>query len=771
MRRELRPIHKSRQIEYRSLGATTIDDLIFELNDTHNYLHLLHYGGHSDSQFLELRDKPLQAEKVAKLLGMAENLRLLFLNGCANKDQVKYLQENGVKSIIATSVVINDVTAVKFSSAFYNALRGGKNIEQAFETAVIAFNEDFPEVEVKLYRSSNWDGEEVDEKYLPWGLYPLDEDSLMWVVPKRPPAFSREDIDALKSALKEDVNESLDNSSEYQQLKEQLAELDPKLAKAKSRLDKYPDDPDFKQEYQQINDEREAIAEKVQALRQSFLGAAAEFTKVPILTERLERAQEYLAAGDYMAARAVLNPEQMLRDFDQLTHMKKKGEGDLEQVEEQLVNNANEFSVLAYLTSNDHSQADRLNKAAYYFQKAITASRGNEEPEFTAEKIMSYAYFLEDHNQEDDALPLFEEAADMIRPLAQEDPERYEPGLAQILNDLGTLHYKLRSFEEAGKAYSNSLEISRHLAETDPGQYEPVVATTLLNLAMVHEDTGDVDQARQTYAKGLEVFEQLAKENPTEYEDNYAHALNNIGILHLNQGDVEQAIESLQASYDIRYRLANEQSEAYLPAAADTLGNLGLAYLNKGDAEGAEKNLRAALDVLQPLAEQDPERFEPDFATQLSNLGLLYRNMGQLEPAEHKLAKALEIYQRLHPENPARYAPDLVNALTNYGELKLQEGDLNTAGPVLESALLQSRELVEAHPAAYGYNHIRILVLSLYYLGTLQEESDGENYTEPAHKLIAECKQTLGLFDQNEPAIQEQQEQLQQYLDYFGSSG
>ena len=156
LRRELRPIHNTRQIEYRSLGATTIDDLIYELNDTHKYLYLLHYGGHSDSEFLELRNKPMQAEKVAKLLGMATNLHLLFLNGCANKDQVKYLQENGVKTIVATSVVINDLTAVKFSKSFYNALRGGKDIEQAFETAKIAFQEDFPEVELEVYRSSGW---------------------------------------------------------------------------------------------------------------------------------------------------------------------------------------------------------------------------------------------------------------------------------------------------------------------------------------------------------------------------------------------------------------------------------------------------------------------------------------------------------------------------------------------------------------------------------------------------------------------------------------
>ena len=115
----------------------------------------------------------------------------------------------------------------------------------------------------------------------------------------RPPAFSRDDLNAIKDALKEDVDESLDKSGEYQQLKEQLKALEEKVAKAKSRVDKYPDDPDFQQEYQQINQEREALAEKVQVMRQSIFGVAAEFTKMPSLSERLERAQEYFAAGDF----------------------------------------------------------------------------------------------------------------------------------------------------------------------------------------------------------------------------------------------------------------------------------------------------------------------------------------------------------------------------------------------------------------------------------------------------------------------------------------
>ena len=45
---------------------------------------------------------------IAKLLGQQAGLKLVFLNGCANKEQVKNLHAAGVPAVIATAVKIND---------------------------------------------------------------------------------------------------------------------------------------------------------------------------------------------------------------------------------------------------------------------------------------------------------------------------------------------------------------------------------------------------------------------------------------------------------------------------------------------------------------------------------------------------------------------------------------------------------------------------------------------------------------------------------------
>ena len=69
-------------------------------------------------------------------------MKVVFLNGCSTRPQVKYLLESNVPAVIATARPIDDTIARKLSVAFYKALTkggdeiaGGRNIRGAFESA------------------------------------------------------------------------------------------------------------------------------------------------------------------------------------------------------------------------------------------------------------------------------------------------------------------------------------------------------------------------------------------------------------------------------------------------------------------------------------------------------------------------------------------------------------------------------------------------------------------------------------------------------------
>ena len=111
---------------------------------------LFHFGGHADRDRLLFQSafepRPAYAEGLATLLGQQRGLKLVFLNGCSTRPQVKRLLNAGVPAVIATARPINDQVATEFAKAFYQALTtgyrndnrqvtGGCSLAAAFEQA------------------------------------------------------------------------------------------------------------------------------------------------------------------------------------------------------------------------------------------------------------------------------------------------------------------------------------------------------------------------------------------------------------------------------------------------------------------------------------------------------------------------------------------------------------------------------------------------------------------------------------------------------------
>ena len=90
---------------------------------------LFQFGGHADGDRLLLQlafePRPAYAEGLATLLGQQRGLKLVFLNGCSTRPQVKRLLDAGVPAVIATARPIDDGVATEFAVAFYQALTTG----------------------------------------------------------------------------------------------------------------------------------------------------------------------------------------------------------------------------------------------------------------------------------------------------------------------------------------------------------------------------------------------------------------------------------------------------------------------------------------------------------------------------------------------------------------------------------------------------------------------------------------------------------------------
>jgi hypothetical protein len=128
------------QVEFQ----TTLEKLCDTIDRYAKSMAILHYAGHADGAMLDLEapgggNAPAYALGLAKLIGEAatchQQLKLVFLNGCATKAQVQALIENGVPAVIATAAPIEDAIAADFATAFYQAFAQGRSIGHAFAQA------------------------------------------------------------------------------------------------------------------------------------------------------------------------------------------------------------------------------------------------------------------------------------------------------------------------------------------------------------------------------------------------------------------------------------------------------------------------------------------------------------------------------------------------------------------------------------------------------------------------------------------------------------
>ena len=179
IRRALQTLDSQEQIEYKFIGQTSVDDIFDILNSYHDKIYILHYGGHSQHELILLSDQKVGVRDLGTVIGQQKNLKLVFLNGCANQAQVKFLLDQGIPAVIATTEDVSDQRSIQLAQQFYKALAAGKTLGEAFDTAssYAALKNDTN----YIYRGIGKRAIDSTEE-LPWGLYKLQDSDLDWSI-------------------------------------------------------------------------------------------------------------------------------------------------------------------------------------------------------------------------------------------------------------------------------------------------------------------------------------------------------------------------------------------------------------------------------------------------------------------------------------------------------------------------------------------------------------------------------------------------------------
>ena len=165
--------------------AATLTDVVTVLNAPalRDRIVIVHYAGHANGQGIQLGSEKGDAQdELAHMRGLAgvlkqqPHLRLLFINGCASREQVLELTQAGIPLVVATNRGIDDKVARDFADHFYRTLGQERSIADAFNVAAGTIQAGAGENTRGLYFGDFQESRSAKQSDLPWEIHGPDDD-------------------------------------------------------------------------------------------------------------------------------------------------------------------------------------------------------------------------------------------------------------------------------------------------------------------------------------------------------------------------------------------------------------------------------------------------------------------------------------------------------------------------------------------------------------------------------------------------------------------
>ncbi|GAB4038012.1 tetratricopeptide repeat protein [Spirosoma gilvum] len=167
-------------------------------------------------------------------------------------------------------------------------------------------------------------------------------------------------------------------------------------------------------------------------------------------------------------------------------------------------------NILTY--ANFLQQLDRSDEAGRWYKKALDL---NPNAPLKADVYVDQGYYYMATNRLTEAEAVFQKAKTIKQQQAQATPEQIDPGLAHVLNGLGTLYAKKRQNIEAEKAFLEAKFILEKLVEKYPDEFKADLAYTLVDIGNICFDTQRPGEAKSDFLRAKGILDRL---KPTEGE-------------------------------------------------------------------------------------------------------------------------------------------------------------------------------------------------------------------------------------------------------------
>ena len=523
----------------------------------------------------------------------------------------------------------------------------------------------------------------------------------------------------------------ISDNEDHKRMKTRLLELDCSIEKARSRVEKYPDDEDFVSDLQKLLDERNQLDKDISRLEMSLLDTSKYISQVASVTERMRCAMGAFDVGKVEEAYLILKDAEKDADHNYKEYIQ-SGEI-VGEKRENVIRSIDELGLKASIVMSVESIrliADRISQVENIYKIATKyADEVNLDKEKYYNLLDSYGAFLYKYGRYVDSEEIYSRLIHFSERLFGEDDKLK---MANTYNNIGRVYYKIGKYDKALDFYNKALGISREEC--------PVVAMCYNNIGLVHYGRGEYDRALEFFNKCLvnlrkiggndNLYQALVCNNiglvycaRADYEQSLryfdksleirekflgkehldtANVYHNLGSLYMRRnslGDYDKALEFLNKSLEIKEKILGERH----PDVAKGYNEIGMVYYNHKEWNKALDYFNKALQIVKKISVEDTL----DFSLYYNNIGLVYNEQRNYENALENYERALGIREKFlskeHPDTAAVYH--------NIGDLYIRrnsQGDYDKALEFLNKSLeIKEKILGERHPdVAKGYNEI-----------------------------------------------------------------
>jgi len=332
-----------------------------------------------------------------------------------------------------------------------------------------------------------------------------------------------------------------------------------------------------------------------------------------------------------------------------------------------------DVAATVYNIGQSHHQRGELVEAMELYQEFLSIVRlqlGSEHRD-VASILKCMAQIHDERQQHEDAVKLYIEAIRVSKIVLGDHQE-----VANVMNKLGNLYFKIGNLDGAIKSYKDGLEVERAVFD----MCHPNIVVTLVNIGQIHKVRKQYPSALQCFKQALEI--QRHSSNGGTHSG-MSNTLISIGLLYSQMQCYREALSAYQEALQIRRDIYGDD---HLDVAS-TMNSIGLVLFNMELHEYSLQSFHESVRIRRECLGSDHR----DVATVYYNIATVYLESGDDDEALNYYNETLRIERITLGENHS----DVALTMQHIAHVHQRRGELDDAIELFTESLSIQKGSVE----------------------------------------------------------------------------